>query len=329
MSVDPPDSACSLLPSSGKFECEKTFRDYEISLTTCVGEVDLQGNVIRLVDGVVCNYSDFECTDNRHGEFYWKAVDENDDDCDQHSFRAVFSGRFSIVTSTVSLSNFEVKYAEAKREDKRLAVRLMDKVSICGLNAYATEHSDLFLLLSENGQFEERELRENDELFYNETTAEKRCKLETSAFLDRMRVLSADPNRFTEDFQPGVIATVSRDTVHVSQCKSITVRPRVVQERYKEIAVIDRSGREWFLTPDSKILVNSANPLEYKSVIMKLLTATFERVEAFNMWATIIGTFAQFLWGFAVLYRISKFVLRIIFRILPNSAESSPRGVSR
>jgi len=124
-------------------------QDIEITLFSQTAKVDVQSNQIILPGGASCNYKALGCQDD-FTEFFW-IPREIQNDCVKTRFSYLVHGDIEMVTATSNHSKSPVRYAVVEIDKLVFALKLLTPATICHLNGYMTEHSNLFFVETPSG----------------------------------------------------------------------------------------------------------------------------------------------------------------------------------
>nr|QMP82321.1 glycoprotein [Coleopteran chu-related virus OKIAV151] len=244
-------------------------------------------NDIHLPSGLRCDLSKEGCTDDDIGEIYWKALSE--DTCKPNGHLVLYEGMAN-VTYTDTKSDFTKSIISVYTDDTLFSLRILKPYSICGLEAFTTEHPklviirksstgfwltrskqqtsnyDLFTYMNSKFVFVERNMQLNlEELYFQ--LQQQSCSLDKSQLNLLLALAYTDPLEFAyiKGGGPGYTATRVGEIMYLTKCTPVVVQYRKTEKCYHELPILFRN-QTGFLSPKSRLIQKHGQEVTCNSI---------------------------------------------------------------
>lgn len=259
----------------------------KVTLTTEEVTVKLNSDLVVFKNGLTCQLSKLTCFDEEGGNSFWNDVPNHP--CDFANYDVLYEGQASRITekdlhrnlTVYSLTSDDVTFALIKTVEKQ----------ICGYTLFKTEHPKLFIFETSPGNifkkpqpisvanidiftyinskfvYVEKHIRTQLTSLYHDLV-KQRCELETQVLRHALTLATLSPDEFAYNLakEPGHMAIIAGEVVHIVKCIPINVRIRETPNCYAELPVEARN-ESFFLTPKSKLLVKNGMERECDRIL--------------------------------------------------------------
>lgn len=265
------------ITTSRQYSNALVYYDYEISLFDYQTTADIVADSIQMRKGLQCSFSTGTCLDSEEGYFSWNTNEGRN--CESTDYEVIYEG---VVNKTRAASNnnqvFVPSLYSAYAQDSLFTIRSQGKKSICGYNAYSTDHDRIFIVESSSGKYafhtksdsglnldlftyfnskitflEHHMGRQLTELY--KSMMNEVCKLDKNLLDTHLKMARLNPQEFASSFtkRSGYTAVVAGEVIYLIECKPtyVILDPRSIC--YQEIPVIV-NNQSLFLSPVTHII---------------------------------------------------------------------------
>lgn len=263
-----------------------------IQLFSDFAEVNLDKDKIRLNSGTMCKFSDKSCVDLDRGYTFWKEFPEGHECMTKH-YDILYKGLATKTTSN------ETKLIIFSMNSNDVTFSLIQKEITfhCNRNLIRTEHPKLLIFESKddgynNYLYQNDLLNNRDVVNFNLATyvnskfvyverhlgmqanelyinlLQKQCELEQNTIRNSLALASIAPDEFALDImkQPGYLAMVAGEVVHLIKCIAIDVKLKHTSNCFDQLPVTVKN-ETWYMAPKTHILSRKAKQLDCNSIV--------------------------------------------------------------
>lgn len=270
----------------------------EIAIQDYTATINLNKNKINLKSGTSCKLTDNKCHSMQDGYAYWTSLPE--DHCGVTKYSILYEG---LINKTEDLGNKQPTVYMLETENITFGLAKVGQTSVCGYIIYRTEHPRLFInertedvpfVAHENSAVEnidlityidskfvytERYIRKQITQLYYDLLLHK-CKIERQVLNNALAIATQSPDEFAYRLmrEPGYMAILSGEVIHLMKCIQVEVELRPVMKCYDELPVT-WNGTKYFLSPRTRMLIRKGNEIECNLLMppMYYLNSTWVR----------------------------------------------------
>lgn len=263
----------------------------EITISNYYATVNLNANKIQLRTGTSCQLTDTRCRDTVEGYAFWEPLPE--DSCGHQKHLILYEG---YVNRTREYQSERVTYMLETR-DITFALASIGEIKLCGYTLIRTEHPKLFILenfeeksfvpkkdapienldiftyVNSKFVYVERHFKNQISQMYYDLLKHK-CELERQVLINALSIATQSPDEFAYRLmkEPGHMAVVAGEVVHLVKCLQVEVRRRDTTECYHQLPVY-RGEEPFFLSPRTRILTRAGTQISCSGAMPPMFKA--------------------------------------------------------
>lgn len=264
--------------------------EYEITIKTSTAILDTTSNELVFKSGLSCTYNQWNCIDAIDGFHTWKSTSISDCSIDQ--FTILYEGLANKTSSEDTKYSRQRTMFTALSNDRMFSIQSIDKYDICGSTGYTTDHTNVYIIETNNIPSKIRTKTSHPKdlnifTYFNSkiTLVEHHiqnqinnlfqhviyeiCKIEHSLLETKLTMARKNPQEFASSFMKdaGYTAVISGEVIYVIQCKAVFVTIRPMTTCYQEIPV-SYNSLEQFLSPVTRILQRHGTEIDCTPLLM-------------------------------------------------------------
>ncbi|OXU22733.1 hypothetical protein TSAR_006613 [Trichomalopsis sarcophagae] len=251
----------------------------EISLVDYYATVNLNSNRIQLRSGTNCQLTNVQCRDMLEGYAFWEPLPE--DNCGSKKYTILYEG---YANKTKESKSDRVTYM-LETQDITFALSSIGEIKICGHNLIRTEHPklfvledfqektflskanspvenlDIFMYVNSKFVYVERHFKSQINQMYYDLLKHK-CELERQILTNALSIAVQSPDEFAFRLmkEPGHMAVVAGEVIHLVKCLQVEVKRHDTKECYNQLPVTRRE-ENFFLSPRTRILTRAGTQI--------------------------------------------------------------------
>lgn len=253
----------------------------EITMQDYTATINLNKNKINLRSGTSCKLTDERCHDLQDGYTFWKSLPE--DHCGITRYSVLYDG---LVNKTQDLGDKQPTVYMLESDSITFGLAKTGQISICGYIIFRTEHPRLFInervddapfVTHENSAVENIDLITyiDSKFVYTEKYIRKqvtqlyfdllhhKCKIERQVLNNALAIATRSPDEFAYRLmrEPGYMAVLSGEVIHLMKCIQVEVELRPSMKCYDQLPV-SWNRTDYFLSPRTRMLIRKGNEIE-------------------------------------------------------------------
>lgn len=250
----------------------------EVTLKDYYAAASVKADQIHLQSGTICVYTAETCQDEGGAENFWETLPS--DSCGFNEYDVLYEGLATKLTTKGPIKG-PVLYTVTSK-DVTFALTKTDEFTLCGYTIIRTEHPKLLILETSPGRifkaktktpvenldifayinskfiYVERHLKTQLTDLYIDITRQK-CALERQILKNALSLATLSPDETAYSFmkEPGYMAIIAGEVIHLIKCTPVEVKIRSTENCYKNLPITHRN-QSCFLTPKTHIITQEA-----------------------------------------------------------------------